>query len=145
MKRFLASTTFLCASALFASPSRADVAPPETQPCVGKATGAACVYNGNGTCQTETCSKLDYANWNRDASSWPPSKTYTCLKCLIGTTTDTNTVTSTESDGGGDAPSYADSSCSISRQGTAKRIAPWLMAGAFSLLFLFGRRRRPQG
>jgi hypothetical protein len=24
----------------------------------------------------------------------------------------------------------------------AKRVAPWLLAGTFSLLFLFGRRRR---
>ena len=144
MKTILASATFLCASVLFSSPSRADVAPPENQPCVGKAAGAACVYNGNGTCQTRTCSKLDYANWDRDASSSPPSTTYACLQCLIGTTTGADTATNTRADGG-PLPSNGDSSCSIGRQGTAKRIAPWLVAGAFSLLFLFGRRRRPQG
>ena len=144
MKSILASAPFLLAALLLASPARADVAPPETQPCVGKAAGAACVYNGNGTCQTQTCSKLDYANWDRDASSSPPSTTYTCVKCLIGTTTGTDTATNTSADGG--PPSVNDSgSCSIGRQATVKRVAPWFLAGAFSLLFLFGRRRRPQG
>jgi len=131
MKFFLASAPFLFAAILFDAPARADMAPPETQPCVGKAAGDACVYDGNGTCQTQTCGKIDYANWDHDASSMPPSTTYVCLKCMAETYAD-----------GGTPPANGDSSCSIGRQGTAKRIAPWLMAGAFSLLFLFGRRRR---
>jgi hypothetical protein len=141
---FLASALFLFSAMLFGASARADVAPPETQPCVGKAAGDACVYNGNGTCQMQTCSKSDYYNWDRDASSSPPITTYDCVKCIVGTTTGTSTATNTNADGG-TPPSNGDSSCSIGRQGTAKRIAPWLMAGAFSLLFLFGRRRRPQG
>lgn len=145
MKFLLASAPLFFAAMLSGAPARADVAPPETQPCVGKSAGDACVYNGNGTCQAQTCNKLDYANWDRDASSSPPSTTYVCVKCIVGTTTGTmtatNTATNTNSDGG-TPPSNGDSSCSIGRQGAAKRVAPWLMAGAFSLLFLFGRRRR---
>jgi hypothetical protein len=75
--------------------------------------------------------------------------TYACVECIVGTTTtttttavtNTNTTTKTNADGGA-PPANDDSACSIGKQITAKRIAPWLLAGAFSLLFLFGRRRR---
>jgi hypothetical protein len=33
-------------------------------------------------------------------------------------------------------------SCSIGKQSSATRAAPWLLAAAFSSLFLIGRRRR---
>jgi hypothetical protein len=45
-------------------------------------------------------------------------------------------------DAGAVTPSHDNGSCSVGRQTAAKRVAPWLMAGAFSLLFLFARRRR---
>jgi hypothetical protein len=51
----------------------------------------------------------------------------------------TATATNTKGD---EPPANDDSACSIGKQITAKRVAPWLLAGAFSLLFLFGRRRR---
>jgi hypothetical protein len=146
MKSFLASAPFLFVVMFAGSPARADMVPPETQPCVGKAAGDACVYIGAGTCQNQTCSKLDYANWDRDASSSPPSMTYACVKCIAGTSTDTgtntNTATNTNTDGGAPPPAKDDGACSIGKQATAKRIAPWLLAGAFSLLFVVARRRR---
>ena len=48
MNYFLASAPFLLAAALLASPARADIPPPETQPCQGKAVGDACVYGDSG-------------------------------------------------------------------------------------------------
>ena len=143
MKSILVSASILFAAILLGGPARADVAPPETADCQGKAAGAACVYLGNGTCQNQTCSKLDYANWDRDASSSPPSASYSCLKCMAGTSTNTSTVTNTVTNTDGGVPPANDSgTCSIGRQATVKRIAPWFLAGAFSLLFLFARRRR---
>ena len=111
-----------------AQPARADIPPPETEPCVGKQVGAACTYNNAaGTCQNQTCVK--------------PTSSYACVMCMVGsaTATSTSTTTATTPDG---PPANDDSSCSVGRQITAKRVAPWLLAGAFSLLFLFGRRRR---
>jgi len=122
MKVLLAQASLLATSILLSTPARADVAPPEALPCQGKAAGDACVYDGAGTCQNQTCSQADYAHWDRDASSGPPSMSYACLKCIAGTTTD--------------------SACSVGKQVTVKRVAPWLLAGAFSLLFVFARRRR---
>jgi hypothetical protein len=65
------------------------------------------------------------ANWNRDASSGPPSLSYPCVLC-------TAIVTQPPGEG---------CSCTIGKASLARRAAPWLMAGAFSLLFLFRRRR----
>ena len=149
MKSLLAQASLMAMAILLSPIARADVAPPETQPCQGKAAGDACVYNGDGSCQNQTCSKADYAHWDRDASSGPPSMTYSCLKCIAGTTTATATSTATSTQSatnanadGGAPPSNDDSACSIGKQVTAKRVAPWLLAGAFSLLFVFARRRR---
>lgn len=147
--------------------ARADVAPPETSPCVGKQVGDSCTYNGAGVCQSSTCSKLDYLNWDRDASSSPPTTTYACVKCLPGPSTGTVTATNTGTQSATDTATASpkdtatvsatntgtntqtddkstgdDGWCAIGGKLTAKRVAPWLLAGAFSLLFLFGRRRR---
>jgi len=159
MKSLTSSAFVFCALSFLALPARADVAPPETQPCVSKAAGDACTYNGAGTCQNQTCGRLDYANWDQDASASPPSTTYACLKCLTDTmtTTATNTATSTPTATSSDTATSSntttstdtdtqtskdDGFCSIGKPSATKRIAPWLMAGAFSLLFLFGWRRR---
>jgi hypothetical protein len=173
MKSLTSSAFVFCALSFLALPARADVAPPETQPCVSKAAGDACTYNGAGTCQSQTCGRLDYANWDRDASASPPTTTYACLKCLTDTvtttasntatstptatssstatssTTSTTTPTATASNTSTTTTTNTDTQtskddgfCSIGKQPAAKRIAPWLMAGAFSLLFLFGWRRR---
>jgi cobalamin biosynthesis Mg chelatase CobN len=188
--------SFICVATLFVgSDARADVPPPETEPCLNKTAGAACVYGdgGTGTCQEQTCSKIDYLGWDRDASSSPPTASYACLKCITGTTS--NTVTSTQSttrtatvgpsdtatntatagptvtatntatagpsdtgtDTGTPGPSTAatgtqtgtDTSssgdsgwCSVGKGSTMGRFVPWLLAAAFSLLFLLGRRRK---
>jgi hypothetical protein len=158
MKSTLSLAILVAAIPLLGFPARADVAPPETQPCLSKQAGDACTYNNaSGTCLDQTCSKIDYANWDRDASSSPPSMTYACVECIVGTTatatttttatatttavTNTNTTTKTNANGG-TPPANDDSACSVGKQITAKRVAPWLLAGTFSLLFLFGRRRR---
>jgi hypothetical protein len=130
MKSFLVCASFLFATLLVAAPTLADVAPPETQPCLGKAVGSACIYGGAGTCQNQTCLS-------------PSTGGYACLECITSTNTSTTTTTNTATNSdGGAPPSKDDGSCSIGKQVTAKRVAPWLLAGTFSLLFLFGRRRR---
>ncbi len=194
----------LASMLLVAVPARADVVPPDVAPCSSKQLGNACTYNSAaGLCQDGTCGRLDYANWDRDASTSPPSITYPCLKCVTGsatttitgtttttstvtattspTATDTNTATATPTStasntdtatnlptdtgtstttgttttsptdtgsntatdtGHDDPPADDDGACSIGKGITAKRVAPWLLAASFSLLFLFGRRRR---
>jgi hypothetical protein len=101
----------LVALLIIALPARADLAPPETEPCMSKQAGAACVYNNAaGTCQNQTCGKT--------------GSTYDCLECIVPS--DTN----------------SDGACSIGKQLAVPRVAPWLAAGSFSLLFLFRRRPR---
>jgi hypothetical protein len=67
--------------------------------------------------------------------------TATNTSTTTNSTTNTNTNTNTNTDGGA-PPAKDDGSCSIGKQATAKRVAPWLLAGTFSLLFLLRRRRR---
>jgi hypothetical protein len=119
--------------------ARADVPPPDTQACSGKAAGDACTYGSAGTCQEGTCSRLDYFNWDRDASAGPPSTTYACMKCVPGTTTATATTTATNTNT--DSSTSDDGWCSVAKVPTVGRVGSWLMAAAFSLLFLAGRRR----
>jgi len=69
--------------AAFASVARADLVPPDVTECQSATAGASC-RGGAGTCVMDTCSRLDYANWNRDASPSPPSVQYACLRCVSG-------------------------------------------------------------
>lgn len=221
MKYATNSALLLASILLIGLPARADVIPPDTAACSGKAAGAACTLSGSaGICQDGICSRLDYANWDRDASASPPSTTYACAKCVTGsatatatgtdtgskTATDTTTMTSTPTatetvtatttptatssntdtatttptatptatvtttatattttatttspptdtttasntatgtgTSGDEPPADDDGACSVGRGVSAKRIAPWLLAASFSLLFLFARRRR---
>ncbi|HJX54318.1 MAG TPA: hypothetical protein VJ801_16240 [Polyangia bacterium] len=127
MKYFFASAPILFAALLFGAPARADVVAPWYAACQGKQAGTACFYNdvnadqGVGTCQNGVCvvSAATATNTN--------------------TTTNTTTATNTQD---GAPPSEDDGACSMGKQATAKRAAPWLLAGTSSLLFLFGRRRR---
>jgi hypothetical protein len=118
----LVGSTFICIALLFVSSyALADVPPPETEPCLGKAAGAACTYGGAGTCQQQTCGK--------------PSSEYPCLMCLTGTDTKTDTNTS------------GDSGCSVgraSKDSAMGKLGPWLMGGVFGLFFLLIRRRKQQ-
>ena len=78
VKPFVSALVWLAAAA---SVARADVVPPDVADCQSAKAGASC-RSGAGTCVTDTCSKLDYANWNRDASASPPTVQYTCLRCV---------------------------------------------------------------
>jgi hypothetical protein len=76
--------------------AQADVPPPDTWACRDVNEGAACdpddqrplagadAGSKRGTCRKATCSKLDYASWNKDASASPPTLMYECLKCMVG-------------------------------------------------------------
>jgi len=127
MKRLLLCS-FVLSSLLLVGAARADVAPPNLEPCVGKAIGALCLTDTAvpGTCQDTTCQRLDYAHWDRDASSSPPSASYPCVLCTAIIK---------------DIPPAEGCSCTLGKGSLAKRAAPWLMAGAFALLFRFSRRR----
>jgi hypothetical protein len=122
-----------------ALPVRADVAPPEPDPCQGKSVGTACTTGGSkGTCQTATCTRIGYDQWDRDGGG-PPIVSYECLACATSTT-----PAAGASADGGDSPANDKGACSISKSSNAKRVAPWLIATAFSSLFLITRRRRRQ-
>jgi hypothetical protein len=69
-----------------ASVARADVVPPDVAECnQAGAAGASCSSQTgiSGICIWDTCSRLDYANWNHDASGGPPSMQYACLRCVV--------------------------------------------------------------
>jgi hypothetical protein len=128
--RYLLSA--IAASALLlalGTPARADLAPPETTPCQGKQAGTVCTYNNAaGTCQNQTCSN--------------PRGSYACIECITSATSTNTTTTTLTTNAGAEPPAAGDGACAIGKPLAIKRTAPWLLAGAFSLLFLFGRRRR---
>jgi hypothetical protein len=73
--------------------ARADVPPPDTLSCRTAREGDGCDPDDrtgsdggakSGTCRKATCTRSDYAGWNRDASAAPPVMTYECLKCILG-------------------------------------------------------------
>ena len=116
MKRLLGSVVLSSSILLFSPVVRADLVPPEARECLYKQAGDGCTVYGTslaGRCQEGLCTQL----WRDGGSS-----SYACLECVQG------------------APS--DSSCTIGRQSAVKRIGPWAVVGVFSLLLLFGRRRR---
>jgi hypothetical protein len=116
MKLLLCSVVLSVSVALFSPLVRADMAPPEAEECYSKKAGDNCTVYGTslaGHCAVGMCTKL----WRDGGSS-----SYSCPECVQG------------------APS--DSSCTLGSQIAVKRIGPWALAGLFSLLVLFGRRRR---
>lgn len=112
--RLLAIASF--ALALGAVRARADALPPDESACVGKALGDQCA---DGVCADAGCSRLNYAGWDRDASSSPPTYSYPCVKCV---------EEDEKSDGG----------CSLGHDSSGSQA--WL----FGLLgsWLLGRRRK---
>jgi MYXO-CTERM domain-containing protein len=126
MKPTISAFFLFIVTVVISAPARADIPPPDVEPCTGKTAGAACTYGSAGTCRESTC----------NSPSPPPSgSTYACIRCVTGTATSTATATNTDTSSG-------DSWCSVGKGSTASRFVPWLMAATFSLLFLFGRRRR---
>jgi hypothetical protein len=161
MRNVIGPAVSLAIVSCLAGAAHADVVPPETSACTGKQAGDSCSVfgsdSGAGTCLDATCTRLDYSRWDRDASGGPPSTSYACLKCTPTTTSSTQTSTATWTQSGtmtvtvvgtdtgtdpGPPPAGDDGSCSLGRGTAARRIAPWLMAASFSLLFLLSRRRR---
>lgn len=122
----------------------ADIPPPDTSSCQGKAAGAACVNDRgvDGKCTTQTCSKLDYSD-----GSPPGSVKYSCLQCVAGTatgtdaaTTGTDAATSDAADGDAGQESTG-GSCSMRHGGSLSSVAGWAFAAAFSLLLATRRRK----
>ena len=130
---------------------RADLIPEEQADCDGKRAGDAC---NRGTCLADRCSRLDYANWDRDASAGPPSVEYDCVVCSsevasadagAATKPDDSPEPSSESPASSDEEDSkgggSSSSCTVDFHRSASRFGPWLLALGFALIV--GRRRRP--
>lgn len=132
--RNLALAALAVAALVSAPAARADVPPPDTEACNGRTLGDTCTVPGgpSGTCQNSTCQRLDYANWNRDASSMPPTMNYACVRCLpAGASGDAGTTT----------PPPSTRACSVSPGRDAVQTSfAWL--GAFALAGLWRARRR---
>ncbi len=131
------STTLALLVALAASTATslalADVTPPDVDACRTTDAGGACTLNGvAGACRQGTCTRVDYMNWNRDASSTPPTVSYDCVRCVTGTATDASAAPP--------APTSASGGCSVGDLGRA--VGPWALAAIPLALVLLGRRRR---
>jgi hypothetical protein len=117
--RCLVAIVFVTVTLLVAPlAARADLAPTDTIGCVGKKAGDSCTNDSvAGVCKDDTCTS---------AKPDGTSSSYSCLRCQPGS-----------NDGG----------CAVGGRAsgerfTAQRMGPWLLAGLFSLLFVFRRRRR---
>lgn len=117
-----------------ASPAFADVIPPEESACQARAAGDACTAVSGGICQADTCTRLDYENWDRDASAEPPSMTYDCLRCVNPTTGEVDSGPPTDVDAG---TSGGGGGCSIAGGGS-----PGLFAVLLAPLAGLALRRR---
>lgn len=122
---------------MLASPALADVILPEESACQAREAGDACTAVSGGICQADTCTRLDYESWDRDASASPPSMSYDCLRCVNPTTGEVDSGPPTDVDAG---MSGGGGGCSIAGAGSpglfAVALAP--LAG----LALLRRRRR---
>jgi hypothetical protein len=119
----------LTAILLIPSLAFADVPPPNSSGCTNKAAGAACMDDAkaNGTCQKDTCSRLDYGallDAGPDASGMPKSVSYDCLKCVAGS------GTSSGSSSGASSGSTAakDGGCALGTQGSTSVTVGLLLA-----------------
>lgn len=123
MNRLLGSVVLSLSVLLFGTAARADSLPPEAVECSAKAIGASCTVYGTqeaGKCAEDTCTG------SKPFIDGGAPFSYPCRRCLPG------------------APSDG-SSCSIGRQGMAKRFGPWLLAGLFPCVALLARRLRRRG
>lgn len=128
------------AAAVGLAPARAaaDVIPPDVDACRSQQVGSACggtVGVPAGRCQQDTCSRIDYAGWNRDAMAAPPSMQYPCVRCVSGSASDAAVA-----DGGAASPSSS-GGCSVVTTAAGRRFGPWLLAGLVGAAFLVRRRR----
>ncbi len=118
MKLFLGSFFFSLTLLSAAAPlARGDALPPEAWPCMEKKAGDACTDQSTG--QKGGCVATTCTNTKPDGTS----TNYACVTCVPG------------------APTEDNGGCTVGMPKVARRAAPWLLAGAFSLLFLAKRRR----
>ena len=150
MRRDRILTTLGLVASLSLAPAwaAADVIPPDVDACRTLSVGAACGGGMSGVpagrCQNDTCTRLDYANWNRDAMAMPPTMNYACVRCVAGGTGDGGpSVTDSGTDAStAPTPSASSGGCSVgSSESVSRRFGPWLLAGLVWAVFL-GRRRR---
>lgn len=127
-----------------AAPSlaRADAVPPDVYACDTNAApghfdsskvGSACKLSTgeSGACQKSTCSGIDYAHWDRDASASPPSVQFDCLKCAPGAPSSSSSSGSS-SDGG----------CALAPTSPLRSGAPWLVALVVPALAFLTRKKK---
>lgn len=131
---FVAASMF---AAMLAAPLRADVPPPEEFECRGVALGAAC---SEGTCQNGTCRRTNYAGWNRDASSTPPTTSYACVLCLAAGEADA--AIDADGSAGGKAPDKKDTGCTLGAASAGGNTGLACVAAAAALAIRHRRRRR---
>jgi hypothetical protein len=95
-----------------ASPARADVPPPDAEPCLSKKAGDDCSFQGkSGRCEAKKCTR----------ASPTGSTEYDCLLCTL--------------------PTSSDGGCSSMGPG-ARHAAPLGLVGALAMIALRWRRRR---
>lgn len=143
MRTLALTVAALCLSA---SPAFADVAPPNTYGCQGKAAGDVCKddMGKDATCKADTCTGLDYANWDQDVRSSPPTKTYDCLKCEGVAEADTSAVIggADVTQTGGKVTVAEESSGCVAGPSAARVWAPWALLAVVTALGVGLLRRR---
>jgi hypothetical protein len=155
VSRFALAASFAAASVLTTSLAFADAINPDEGACTGKTAGSACsIPPKTGVCADATCSRLDYENWDRDATAGPPSKDYPCVLCNTdggapadsGSGTDASPADAAHALGGdpsAPASSSSSSSCTVAAAVGVKAAAPLALAAVVPLgILLVGRRRR---
>lgn len=137
IRHSLASLAF--ASLLFApgpTPARADALPPDVLVCDMAALGSSCPVDGQqGACTLSTCTRIDYAHWDRDASASPPSMEYECARCIVGGPSDAGAPDASAS------PTPHASGCTASPAGQAGVSAAALLLGLVTAVVVTRRRR----
>lgn len=121
-------TLGLFAALAFSAPAQADVPPPNSSGCMGKAAGDACQKDdmSAGSCESQTCTKLDYS-----MGTPPTTVEYACVLC---------SGAAPSAAGGGE--SEEDGGCSIRRGGMAGAAGAWILGAAVLMLARRNRSRK---
>lgn len=140
------------AATLLTSLAFADAISPDEGACPGLKAGVACKVGAkNGTCVDATCTRNDYANWDRDATPGPPSKQEPCVVCNTDGGVEVDPVDAAPADAahalGAEPPttpvSGSSTGCSVTAAVGLKAAGPLALAAIVPLgLLLAGRRRR---
>lgn len=127
----------------------ADVVPPDVEACDQKSPGDACTLptgGGTGRCATLKCTRRDYGNWDRDASSSPPEIQVDCVKCVALGAADRDGASTTRVDSGTSEPEQStsgtsndDGGCSVA---LVRSAGPYGIALVPAAILALARRRR---